>query len=57
MNRSCWGQVADAKDLTVLRCKVGVLPMSFLGLPLGAPFKAFWVLDVVEERFYKQFAK
>ena len=57
MNRSCWGQVADAKDLTVLRCKVGVLPTSFLGLPLGAPFKAFWVLDVVEERFYKQFAK
>ena len=34
-----------------LRCKIGALPSSYLGLPLGAQHNlmAFW--DVIEERF------
>ena len=34
-----------------LGCKVGSLPSSYLGLPLGAPFKSFATWDGVEERF------
>ncbi|RVW55429.1 putative ribonuclease H protein [Vitis vinifera] len=35
----------------VLGCKIGSLPISYLGLPLGAPYKSTRVWDVVEERF------
>ena len=38
----------------VLGCKIGSLPTSYLGLPLGAPYKSTKVWDVVEERFRKR---
>ena len=38
----------------VLGCKIGSLPTSYLGLPLGAPYKSTGVWDVVEERFRKR---
>ena len=37
-----------------LGCKIGSLPMSYLGLPLGAKHKALGVWDSVEERFRKR---
>ncbi|RVW31726.1 LINE-1 retrotransposable element ORF2 protein [Vitis vinifera] len=37
--------------VSVLGCRIGKLPSSYLGLPLGAPFKSPRVWDVVEERF------
>ena len=38
----------------MLGCRVGKLPISYLGLPLGASFKSSWAWDVVEERFKKR---
>lgn len=35
---------------------VSKLPASYLGLPLGAPFKTSLVWDVIEERFHKRLA-
>ncbi|RVW48768.1 hypothetical protein CK203_076116 [Vitis vinifera] len=40
--------------VSVLGCRIGNLPSSYLGLPLGAPFKSPRVWDVVEERFRKR---
>ncbi|RVW44116.1 putative ribonuclease H protein [Vitis vinifera] len=37
-----------------LGCKIGSLPISYPGLPLGAPYKSTRVWDVVEERFKKR---
>ena len=37
-------------------CKVGVLPFSYLGLPLGAPHSSMVVWDGMEERFRKRLA-
>ncbi|RVX20582.1 putative ribonuclease H protein [Vitis vinifera] len=42
---------------SVLGCKIGSLPTSYLGLPLGAPYKSTRVWDVVEERFRKRLEK
>lgn len=39
-----------------LRCKVGVLLTSYLGLPLGALYKSVAVWYGVEERFRKKLA-
>ncbi|RVX17243.1 putative ribonuclease H protein [Vitis vinifera] len=39
---------------SVLGCKIGSLPTSYLGLPLGAPYKSTRVWDVVKERFRKR---
>ncbi|RVW39533.1 Transposon TX1 uncharacterized 149 kDa protein [Vitis vinifera] len=39
---------------SVLGCKIGSLPTSYLGLPLGAPYKSTRVWDIVEERFRKR---
>ncbi|RVW27606.1 hypothetical protein CK203_099119 [Vitis vinifera] len=39
---------------SVLGCKIGSLPTSYLGLPLGAPYKSTRVWDAVEERFRKR---
>ncbi|RVX00840.1 putative ribonuclease H protein [Vitis vinifera] len=51
------GRVNDIEDLALeLGCKVGGLPSSYLGLPLGAPFKSEVVWDSVEERFRKRLA-
>ena len=38
----------------VLGCKVGVLPTTYLGFPLGAPFNSLVAWDGVEERFHKR---
>ncbi|RVW96497.1 LINE-1 retrotransposable element ORF2 protein [Vitis vinifera] len=38
----------------VLGCKIGSLPTSYLGLPLGAPYKSTRVWDAVKERFRKR---
>ena len=38
-------------------CKVGRLPTSYLGIPLGANHKSMAVWDGVEERFRKRLAK
>ena len=35
-------------------CKVGALPSSYLGGPLGAPFKSLVVWDGIEERSCKK---
>ena len=35
-------------------CKVGALPSSYLGVPLGAPFKSMVVWDGIEERSCKK---
>ncbi|KAL6343505.1 hypothetical protein AAG906_024870 [Vitis piasezkii] len=40
--------------VSVLGCRIGKLPTSYLGLPLGAPFISSRVWDVVEERFRKR---
>ncbi|RVW34912.1 putative ribonuclease H protein [Vitis vinifera] len=49
------GRVNDIEDLALeLGCKVGGLPSSYLGLPLGASFKSEAVWDCVEERFRKR---
>ncbi|RVW69837.1 putative ribonuclease H protein [Vitis vinifera] len=39
---------------SVLGCKIGSLPTTYLGLPLGAPYKSTRVWDTVEERFKKR---
>ncbi|WJZ87673.1 hypothetical protein VitviT2T_007039 [Vitis vinifera] len=39
---------------SVLGCKIGSLPTSYLGLPLGASYKSPRVWDAVEERFRKR---
>ena len=49
------GRVDSLENIvSVLRCRIGKLPSSYLGLPLGAPFKSSRVWDIVEERFRKR---
>ena len=51
------GSIAEVDSLALdLRCKVGTLPSTYLGLPLGAPHKSVTVLDGIEERFRKRLA-
>ena len=51
------GRVENAELLTiVLDCKVGSLPSTYLGLPLGASHKSVMVWDGVEERMRKKLA-
>ena len=40
----------------MMGCGIGKLPATYLGLPLGALFKARIVWDVVEERIFKRSA-
>ena len=48
------GRVDSLENIiSVMGCRVGKLPTSFLGLPLDAPFNSSRVWDVVEERFIK----
>ena len=35
-------------------CSLGSLPTTYLGMPLGAPFKSVIVWDGVEERFRRR---
>ena len=49
--------VTNAAELASdMGCKIGSLPMSYLGLPLGAKHKALGVWDSIEERFRKRLA-
>ncbi|KAJ9696179.1 hypothetical protein PVL29_008429 [Vitis rotundifolia] len=49
------GRVENIDDLALdYGCRVGGLSSSYLGLPLGAPFKIVSVWDGVEERFCKR---
>ncbi|KAJ9697657.1 hypothetical protein PVL29_006996 [Vitis rotundifolia] len=51
------GKVENIEDLALeFGCRVGSLPSTYLGLPLGAPFKLVSVWDGVEERFRKRLA-
>ena len=40
--------------MRVLNIKVGTLPSTYLGLPLGAPFRSVLVWDGLEERFRRR---
>ena len=51
------GEVPNLEELAkVLGCKVCSLPSTYLGLPLGAPYKSSRVWEGVEERFKKWLA-
>ena len=39
-----------------LGCRVGTLPSQYLGLPLGAPNRAPYIWDGVEERVRRRLA-
>ena len=46
------GRIADVDGLALeLGCKVGALPASYMGLPMGAPHNSVVVWDGIEERF------
>ncbi|RVW89121.1 hypothetical protein CK203_040202 [Vitis vinifera] len=48
------GRVENIDDLALkFDCRVGSLPSTYLGLPLGAPFKSISVWDGVEEHSVK----
>ena len=49
------GNVPNLEQLAkVLRCKVGAIPTTYLGLPLGVSYKSSKVWEGVEERFQKR---
>ena len=49
------GKITNVDALALeLGCKVGALPSSYLGLPLGAPHNSIAVWDGIEERFRKR---
>ena len=51
------GPVTNVVELaSELGCKIGSLPTSYSGLPLGAKHKALGVWDSIEERFRKRLA-
>ena len=51
------GRVENAELLAAeLGCKVGSLPSTYLGLPLGASHKSVMVWDGMEERMRKRLA-
>ena len=51
------GRVENLKVLALeVGCKVGRLPTSYLGIPLGAIHKSMAVWDGVEERFRRRLA-
>ena len=48
-------RVENIDDLALeFECKVGSLPSTYLGLPLGAPFKSMAIWDGVEEQFQRR---
>ena len=52
------GCVDDAEELAAaIGCKVGSLPTTYLGLPLGALHRSLAVWDSVEERMRKKLAR
>lgn len=51
------GEISNIEHLaSVLGCKVGSLPSTYWGLPLGVPFKSIHAGDAVEERFQRRLA-
>ena len=51
------GRVENADELAdEFGYKVGKLPSTYLGMPLGAPFKCVAAWDGIEERFIKKLA-
>ena len=49
------GRVENVEELDdEFGYKVGNLPSTYLGMPLGAPFKSIGAWDGVEERFRKR---
>ena len=49
------GRITDVDALALeLGCKVGALPSSYLGLPLGTPHNSVAVWDGIEEQFTKR---
>ena len=49
------GEGEDTEDLAIeIGCKVGRLPSTYLGLPLGAPFKSVVAWDRVKERLKRR---
>ena len=49
------GRVESMDDLAgEFGCSSGSLPTTYLGMPLGAPFKSVTVWDGVEERFRRR---
>ncbi|RVW55480.1 LINE-1 reverse transcriptase-like [Vitis vinifera] len=51
------GEVVEVEELAVeLGCRVGTLPSQYLGLPLGAPNRAPYIWDGVEERVRRRLA-
>ena len=52
------GCVNNVEELAAaIGCKVGSLPTSYLGLPLGAQYRSRAVWDGVEERMRKKLAR
>ena len=60
LNKSSILLVGDVENPNLLAlelgCKVGSLPTTYLGLPLGAKHKSTKVWDAVEEKFHKRMA-
>ena len=51
------GRVENMDDLAwEFGCRLGSLPTTYLGMPLGAPFKSVTIWDGVEERFRRRLA-
>jgi hypothetical protein len=51
------GVINDMSSLaSILSCRVGALPMLYLGLPLGAPYKALSVWNSILEKIERRLA-
>ncbi|RVW75253.1 Transposon TX1 uncharacterized 149 kDa protein [Vitis vinifera] len=50
------GEVVEVELAVELGCRVGTLPSQYLGLPLGAPNRAPYIWDGVEERVRRRLA-
>ena len=49
------GEVGNIDALaTILRCRVGSLPMKYLGMPLGTPYKTASVWNPILEKMEKK---
>ena len=52
------GEVADVHALAeILGCKVGTLPMSYLGMPLGASNNSPSIWNTILEKFERKLAR
>ena len=51
------GGVPNAMELaSIMGCRVSALPMTYLGLPLGAQFKSVHIWDEILERMERRLA-